>query len=57
MTQWMIQKEKKTHILHYVHYNEHRDPKNYYKEQSLFFVPFFNNENNLRQNYFTWHKT
>jgi len=25
-------KKKKSHIIHYVHYNEHQDPKNYYKK-------------------------
>jgi hypothetical protein len=25
-------KWKKIHIIPYVHYNEHRDPKNYYKK-------------------------
>jgi hypothetical protein len=25
-------KRKKSHIIHYVHYNEHQDPKIYYRE-------------------------
>ncbi len=34
-------KNKKSHIIHYVHYNEHQNLENYYKEQLLLFIPFF----------------
>ncbi len=27
-----------------MHYNEHQDPKNYYKKQLLLSIPFFDNE-------------
>jgi hypothetical protein len=37
-----VNKERhKSHIICYVHYNEHRDPKTFYNEQLLLFIPFF----------------
>ncbi len=41
-------KRKKSHILCYVHYNEHQNLKNYYKKQLLLFIPFFDNEHTLK---------
>jgi hypothetical protein len=47
-------KRKKSHIIHYVHYNEHCDLENYYKEQLLLFIPFFDNEHTLKGDHSTW---
>jgi hypothetical protein len=47
-------KWKTSHIIHYVNYNEHQDPKNYYKEQLLFFIPFFDNEHTFKGGHSTW---
>jgi hypothetical protein len=48
-------KRDKFHIICYVHYNEHRDPKSFYKEQLLLFIPFSNNEDTLKGHHCTWH--
>ncbi len=40
-----------------MHYNEHRDPKNYYREQLLLFIPFFDNEHILKGDHSTWNAT
>jgi hypothetical protein len=47
---------KKTnfHIIRYVHYNEHRDLENYYKEQLILFIPFFDNEHTFKGDHSTW---
>jgi hypothetical protein len=37
-----------------VHYNEHQNPKNNYKEQLLLFIPFFDNEHTLKDDHSTW---
>jgi hypothetical protein len=37
-----------------VHYNEHWDPENYYREQLLLFIPFFDNEHTLKGDHSTW---
>jgi len=34
-------KRHKSHIIRYVHYNEHCDPKSFYNEQLLLFIIFF----------------
>jgi hypothetical protein len=47
-------KRNKSHIIHYVHYNEHRDPKNYHRKQMLLFTPFFDNEHVLKGDHFIW---
>jgi hypothetical protein len=47
-------KRKSFHIIRYVHYNEHRDPKNHYKEQLLLFIPFFDYERTLKGDHSTW---
>jgi hypothetical protein len=36
-----------------VHYNEHQNPENYYREQLLLFIPFFDNEHTLKGDHFT----
>jgi hypothetical protein len=36
-----------------VHYNEHWDPKNYYRKQLLLFIPFFDNEQNFKGDHST----
>jgi hypothetical protein len=37
-----VNKERhKCHIIHYVHYNEHCDPKTFYNEELLLFILFF----------------
>ncbi len=38
-----------------MHY--HRDPKNYYREQLLLFIPFFDNEHTLKGDHSTWNAT
>jgi hypothetical protein len=48
------EKRKKSHIIHYVRYNEHQDPKKYYREQLLLFIPFFDNEHILKGDHSTW---
>ena len=45
----------KSHIIRYVHYNQHRSPKNYYTEQLLLFFPFLESENPLKEHNSTWH--
>ncbi len=35
------EKRKKSHIIHYVHSNEHRDLENYYKKHLSLFYSFF----------------
>jgi len=47
-------KKEKTHIICYVHYNEHRDLKKYYRKQLLLFIPFFDNEHTLKSDHSTW---
>jgi hypothetical protein len=42
------EKKKKPHIIHYVHYDEHQNPKKCYKEQLLLFIPFFDNEHTFK---------
>jgi hypothetical protein len=37
-----------------VHYNAHRDPKNYYKKKLLLFIPFFDNEHIFKGDHSTW---
>jgi hypothetical protein len=36
-----------------VHYNEHRDPENYYIKQLLLFIPLFDNEHTLKGDHST----
>jgi hypothetical protein len=48
------EKRKKSHIICYVHYNEHRDPENYYREQLLLFILFFDNEHTFKGDHSTW---
>jgi hypothetical protein len=48
------EKKKKSRIIHYMHYNEHWDPKYYYREQLLLFIPFFDNEHTLKGDHSTW---
>jgi len=47
-------KKKKSHIICYVHYNEHQDPKFYYREQLLLLILFFDNEHILKSDHSTW---
>jgi hypothetical protein len=47
-------KRKKCHIIRYVHYNEQQDPKNYYKEQLLLFIPFFDNGHTFKGDHSMW---
>ncbi len=44
-------------MIRYVHYNEHRNPKIYYREQLLLFIPFFDNGHILRGDHSTWNAT
>jgi len=37
-----------------VHYNEHQDFKNYYREHLLLFIPFFDNEHTFKSDHSTW---
>jgi hypothetical protein len=48
------EKRKKIHIIRYAHYNEHRDPENYYREQLLLVIPFFDNEETLKGDHSPW---
>ncbi len=37
-----------------MHYNEHRDPKNYYRKLLLLFISFFHNEHTFKGDHSTW---
>jgi hypothetical protein len=37
-----------------VHYNEHQDPKHYYREQLLLFIPLCDNEHTLKGDHSRW---
>ncbi len=37
-----------------MHYNEHQDPKNYYKEQLILLNIFLDNEHTLKGDHSTW---
>jgi len=37
-----------------MHYNEHQDPKNYYKKLLLLFIPFFDTKHTFKGDHFTW---
>jgi hypothetical protein len=37
-----------------VHSNEHQDLQNYYREQLLLFIPFFDDEHTLKCDHSTW---
>jgi len=47
-------KRKKSYIIHYVHYNEHQDPKHYYRKQLLLFIHLFDHEHTLKADHSTW---
>jgi hypothetical protein len=47
-------KKKKSHIIFYVHYNEHQNPKNYYGSRKNI-IPFF--EHILKGDHSTWNAT
>jgi hypothetical protein len=50
-----LRKKWKTfQIIHYVHYNEHRNPKNYYKKLLLLLIPFSDNEHTVKGDHSTW---
>jgi hypothetical protein len=53
----IVNPRKKIHIICYVYYNEHQDLENYYKEQLLLFIPFFDNEHTLKGDHSTWNAT
>jgi hypothetical protein len=37
-----------------VHYTKHQNPKNYYREQLILFIPFFDNEHTFKGGCSTW---
>ncbi len=40
-----------------MHYNEHQNLQNYYREQLLLFIPFFDNEHTFKGDHSTWNGT
>ena len=50
-----IVKRRRQKILRYVHYNKHKDSKNFYREQCLLFLPFSDTENEHLLENDTWH--
>jgi hypothetical protein len=54
---YLRKKRKKSHIICYVHYNEHWDLENYYRKQLLLFIPFFDNEHTLKGDHSTLNAT
>jgi len=55
MTLWILgKKEKKSHIICYVHDNEHQDLENYYRKLLLLFIHFFDIEHTFKGDHSTW---
>ena len=49
-TKYCLLQEKKDRIIHYVNYNKKKDPENHYYERLMLFLPWRNEETDLKAN-------